>query len=77
MLSQNGMILVKSNKHFWRSWLAHHFDIVGVTGSSPVRCIHKEEYMLTNIILGCILVVMIVFVIGGVFLADEEDEHRK
>ena len=33
--------------------------------------------MLTNIILGCILVVMIVFVIGGVFLADEEDEHRK
>ena len=33
--------------------------------------------MLTNIILGCILVVMIVFSIGGAFLAKDEKEDHK
>lgn len=47
-----------------------------VLGSSPSGCIFKGEFMITNIVLGLVLIVMLVFTVGAAFLASEEKQYR-
>ncbi len=47
-----------------------------VVGSYPTRGIFNGDFMITNIILGVILIVMFVFTVGAAFLASEEKQYR-